>query len=49
MKHLAADIAAFIGESDLAGFNSNKFDIPMLMEEFLRGGVSFDLDNRAFY
>jgi DNA polymerase-3 subunit epsilon len=45
---LAADIAAFIGESDLAGFNSNKFDIPMLMEEFLRGGVSFDLDNRHF-
>lgn len=45
---LAADIAEFIGESDLAGFNSNKFDIPMLMEEFLRGGVSFDLDNRHF-
>jgi DNA polymerase-3 subunit epsilon len=45
---LAADIAAFIGDSDLAGFNSNKFDIPMLMEEFLRGGVSFDLDNRHF-
>jgi DNA polymerase III subunit epsilon len=45
---LAADIASFIGESDLAGFNSNKFDIPMLMEEFLRGGVSFDLDNRHF-
>lgn len=45
---LAADIAEFIGNSDLAGFNSNKFDIPMLMEEFLRGGVSFDLDNRHF-
>ena len=45
---LAADIAAFIGDSDLAGFNSNKFDIPMLMEEFLRGGVAFDLDNRHF-
>ena len=45
---LAADIAVFIGDSDLAGFNSNKFDIPMLMEEFLRGGVSFDLDNRHF-
>jgi DNA polymerase-3 subunit epsilon len=45
---VAADIADFIGESDLAGFNSNKFDIPMLMEEFIRGGVSFDLDNRHF-
>jgi DNA polymerase-3 subunit epsilon len=29
---LGVDIAAFIGDSDLAGYNSNKFDIPMLME-----------------
>src|ERR1700761_6474092 len=47
-KALANDIAKFIGDSDLAGFNSNKFDIPMLMEEFLRAGVLFDLDNRHF-
>jgi len=47
-KELAAEIAAFIGESDLAGYNSNKFDIPMLMEEFLRSGVAFDLDQRHF-
>jgi DNA polymerase-3 subunit epsilon len=45
---LGVDIAAFIGDSDLAGYNSNKFDIPMLMEEFLRAGVDFDLDNRHF-
>ncbi|MCJ8209838.1 DNA polymerase III subunit epsilon [Mucilaginibacter sp. RS28] len=45
-KELAAEIAEFIGDSDLAGFNSNKFDIPMLMEEFLRADVSFDLENR---
>ena len=45
---LGQDIAAFIGDSDLAGYNSNKFDIPMLMEEFLRAGVNFDLDNRHF-
>ncbi|MFD0750249.1 exonuclease domain-containing protein [Mucilaginibacter calamicampi] len=45
---LAADVAEFIGDSDLAGYNSNKFDIPMLMEEFLRGGVQFNLDNRHF-
>jgi len=45
---LAADIAGFIGDSDLAGYNSNKFDIPMLMEEFLRSGLQFDLDNRHF-
>lgn len=47
-KQLATEIAGFIGDSDLAGFNSNKFDIPMLMEEFLRAGVPFDLDNRHF-
>jgi DNA polymerase-3 subunit epsilon len=47
-KDIATVIAEFIGDSDLAGFNSNKFDIPMLMEEFLRAGVLFDLDNRHF-
>lgn len=45
---LGQEIADFIHESDLAGYNSNKFDIPMLMEEFLRAGVQFDLDNRHF-
>jgi DNA polymerase-3 subunit epsilon len=47
-KALGTAIAEFIGESDLAGYNSNKFDIPMLMEEFLRAGVLFDLGNRHF-
>src|ERR1700712_1618832 len=47
-KALGTDVAAFIGDSDLAGYNSNKFDIPMLMEEFLRASVIFDLDNRHF-
>jgi DNA polymerase-3 subunit epsilon len=45
---VGAEIAAFIGDSDLAGYNSNKFDIPMLMEEFLRAGIPFDIDNRYF-
>jgi DNA polymerase-3 subunit epsilon len=45
---LAPAIAEFIADSDLAGFNSNKFDIPMLMEEFLRSGVGFELENRHF-
>ena len=44
LKELANEVAEFIGDSDLAGFNSNKFDIPMLMEEFLRAGVIFDLE-----
>ncbi|KRT13070.1 DNA polymerase III subunit epsilon [Pedobacter ginsenosidimutans] len=47
-KTLAAEIAEFIGESDLAGYNSNKFDIPMLLEEFLRAEVDFDMNNRKF-
>src|ERR1700712_349879 len=47
-KALGVSIAEFIGNSDLAGYNSNKFDIPMLMEEFLRAGVDFNLDQRHF-
>lgn len=47
-KAIAADVTAFLGDSDLAGYNSNKFDIPMLMEEFLRATVDFDLENRHF-
>jgi DNA polymerase-3 subunit epsilon len=43
---LAKSLAAFIGNSDLAGYNSNKFDIPLLVEEFLRVGVDFDMSNR---
>jgi DNA polymerase-3 subunit epsilon len=45
---VAEEIALFIGEADLAGFNSNKFDIPVLAEEFLRAGNSFDVSNRKF-
>jgi DNA polymerase-3 subunit epsilon len=47
-NELGQQIADFIHDSDLAGYNSNKFDIPMLMEEFLRAGVQFDLENRHF-
>ncbi|MFZ4861431.1 exonuclease domain-containing protein [Sphingobacterium sp. Mn56C] len=47
-KHLAAEVAAFIGDADLAGYNSNKFDVPLLMEEFLAAGVDFSLHGRSF-
>lgn len=47
-KDIAQLVADFIDVSDLAGYNSNKFDIPMLMEEFLRANVLFDLDSRHF-
>ncbi len=36
----------FIGDADLAGYNSDRFDIPILMEEFARCGMELDLDNR---
>lgn len=41
-------IALFLNNADLAGYNSNKFDIPLLVEEFLRAGISFDLKGRRF-
>lgn len=47
-QELGAEIAAFIGDSDLAGYNSNKFDIPMLMEEFMRANIDFSLEGRHF-
>lgn len=45
-QQLAKEIFEFIGEADLAGYNSNRFDIPVLMEEFARVGLDFDIDNR---
>ena len=47
-KDIASEIADFIGDADLAGYNSNKFDIPMLMEEFMRAEVDFTLEGRHF-
>ncbi len=43
---LASEIEAFLGDADLAGYNSNKFDIPLLAEEFLRAGSTFDISAR---
>ena len=47
-KELAEKVVQFIGESDLAGYNSNKFDIPLLAEELIRVGCDFDLSSRHF-
>ena len=44
---VADEILDFFGDCDIAGFNSNKFDIPLLAEEFLRIGKRFDLRNRS--
>lgn len=43
---LAPDLLQYIGDADLAGYNSNKFDVPLLVEEFLRAGIDFDLSCR---
>jgi DNA polymerase-3 subunit epsilon len=47
-KEIAKSLAAQIEGCDLAGFNSNRFDIPLLAEEFLRAGISIDLNKRKF-
>lgn len=47
-KELAQEIADFLGDADLVGYNSNKFDIPVLAEEFLRAESTFDMSARRF-
>jgi DNA polymerase-3 subunit epsilon len=43
---VAQKIWDFIGDADLGGYNSNRFDVPMLMEEFARVGMDFDVSKR---
>ena len=45
-KELAPKVNELIADSDLAGFNSNRFDIPLLAEELMRVGIDFDMKNR---
>jgi DNA polymerase-3 subunit epsilon len=47
-KDLAQTLANVFEGSDFAGYNSNKFDLPLLAEEFLRCEVDFDLKKRKF-
>ncbi|MGO3708247.1 MAG: exonuclease domain-containing protein [Mesonia hippocampi] len=44
-KSLAKTIHNFMKSCDLGGYNSNRFDIPLLAEEFLRAGIDFDIKN----
>ncbi len=46
-KQLARSLDDFIKNCDLAGYNSNKFDIPLLAEEFLKAGIDFEVENRS--
>lgn len=45
-KQAANEIKQFLENCDLAGYNSNRFDIPLLAEEFLRVGLEFDFNHR---
>lgn len=47
-KGIAKSLAEFLKDCDLAGYNSNKFDIPILVEEFLRAEIDFDIKGRRF-
>ncbi len=47
-KELAPEVHEFIKDCDFGGFNSNKFDLPMLVEEFYRVGVAFEIQKRKF-
>lgn len=45
-KQVANEIKQFIEQCDLGGYNSNRFDIPMLIEEFLRIGIEFSVEGK---
>jgi DNA polymerase-3 subunit epsilon len=47
-KQVARELAQFLENCDLAGYNSNHFDIPLLVEEFLRAEIDFELKGRRF-
>ncbi len=47
-KMIAHEIADIFNGADIAGFNSNKFDVPVLAEEFLRAGVNINLAKHKF-
>jgi DNA polymerase-3 subunit epsilon len=45
-KQVANEIKQFVEGADLGGYNSNRFDIPMLLEEFLRAGIEYTVDGK---
>lgn len=45
-KEVARELYRFFEGADLAGFNVLKYDIPLLVEEFLRSGIDFDIDKK---
>ena len=47
-SEIAQEIYTFMNDSDLAGYNSNRFDVPLIMEEFLRVGIEIDFSQSKF-
>lgn len=47
-RDIAADLEKAFADCDFAGFNSNRFDVPLLVEEFLRAGVMVNFSDRKF-
>jgi DNA polymerase-3 subunit epsilon len=47
-KDLAAELNQYLAHCDFGGFNSNKFDFPMLVEEFYRAGIELEVEKRHF-
>lgn len=45
-SEVAKDLIIFLNDCDLGGYNSNRFDIPLMIEEFLRAGINFSIENR---
>ena len=48
-KQIAPQVLAFLGESDLAGFNIERFDLPILEREFYEAGLKFDWRSRTIF
>jgi len=46
LKEIGTELTAMLEGCDLGGYNSNRFDIPLLMEEFLRNDIDFDLSDK---
>lgn len=47
-RQIARSLHDLFDDCDIAGYNSNKFDVPLLIEEFGRAGLSFDVAGRSF-
>jgi DNA polymerase-3 subunit epsilon len=45
-RQVANELKQFLDNCDLGGYNSNRFDIPLLVEEFLRTGLEFEMNSR---